>query len=211
MIANWFYDVGDSWWQILHCSCCRVGDPHSTDFPPPFLFFSLLLYDFFFISSPLKPCGYCICLIMMRHVPFSPNLYTTWHILRNDLRDLRKWRKMFFPSAGWRSWGWVYKNQYKNEYQMVMAYGYCTCLIMMQHVSFSPNLYTTARFSPNLYTTAWQFYEMIPVTFKREGHANWPARLQVELYNGNWKIINKHCISWNMLKIYLNLTKDILK
>jgi hypothetical protein len=203
---------------------------------------------------------------MMRHVPFSPNLYTTWNILRNDLRDLRKWRKIFFPSAGWcccwgwvyilqqpiikmntkwawlyktcrshpastyptawhvlrndlrdlrmwktcklafpsagwRCWGWVYKNQYQNEYQMVMAWGYYTCFIMMQHVSFSPNLYITARFSPNLDTTAWRFYGMIPVTFKREGHANWPARLQVEIYNGNWKIINKHCISWNMLKI----------
>jgi hypothetical protein len=52
---------------------------------------------------------------------------------------------------------------------------------------------------------------LFPATFKREGHANWPARLQVELYNGNWKIINKHVISWNMLKIYLNLILNILK
>jgi hypothetical protein len=43
---------------------------------------------------------------------------------------------------------------------------------------------------------------LFPATFKREGHANWPARVQVELYNGNWKIINKHVISWNMLKKY---------
>jgi hypothetical protein len=28
----------------------------------------------------------------MKNVQFSPNLYTTaWHVLRNDLRDLRKW------------------------------------------------------------------------------------------------------------------------
>jgi hypothetical protein len=40
---------------------------------------------------------------------------------------------------------------------------------MMQHVSFSPKLYTIARFSPNLYTTAWQFYVMLHLTIKREG------------------------------------------
>jgi hypothetical protein len=93
------------------------------------------------------------------------------------------------------------KTNIKMNTKWWLASVYCTCFIMMQHVSFSPNLYTTARFSPNLDITAWQFYGMIPVAFKREGHANWPARLQVELYNGNWKIINKHCISWNMLKI----------
>jgi hypothetical protein len=92
MIARWRFMLVT---HIVRWSWYRVGDPHSTDFPPPF---SLLLYDFFFIPSPFKPCGYCICLIMMRHVPFSPNLYTTWHILH--LRDLRKWRKIFFPSAG---------------------------------------------------------------------------------------------------------------
>ena len=144
--------------------------------------FFLSFYTIFFIPSPLKPWGYCICLIMMRHVPFSPNLYTTWHILRNDLRDLRKWRKMFFPSAGDGST----TTNIKMNTKWLLACGYCTCFIMMQHVSFSPNLYITARFSPNLDTTAWQFYGMIPVAFKREGHANWPARLQVELYNGNW-------------------------
>jgi hypothetical protein len=48
---------------------------------------------FFHPYSLLKPCGYCTCLIIMKHVPFSPNLYTTWHVLLNDLRDLRKWRK----------------------------------------------------------------------------------------------------------------------
>jgi hypothetical protein len=56
--------------------------------------FSLSLYTTF--SHPyslLKPCGYCTCLIIMKHVQFSPNLYTTWHVLLNDLRDLRKWRK----------------------------------------------------------------------------------------------------------------------
>jgi hypothetical protein len=51
-----------------------------------------------------------------------------------------------------------------------------TCLIMMQHVSFSPNLYTTAL---------TVLHVMFPVTFKSEGLAKCPARLQVELYNGN--------------------------
>jgi hypothetical protein len=65
-------------------------------------------------------------LIMMKNVQFSPNLYTTaWHVLRNDLRDLRKWRKckLFFPSLGWRFWGWVYKNQYQNENQIAYPCG----------------------------------------------------------------------------------------
>jgi hypothetical protein len=45
-------------------------------------------------------------------------------------------------------------------------------------------------FSPNLYTTELTvLHVMIPATFKCEGHANWPARLQVELYNG--KVIEK--------------------
>ncbi len=58
----------------------------------------------------------------------------------------RVWKKckLAFPSAGWGCWGCVYNNQYQNEYQMVMACGYYTCLIMMQHVPFSPNLYTIA-------------------------------------------------------------------
>jgi hypothetical protein len=114
----------------------------------------------------------------MKNVQFSPNLYTTaWHVLRNDLRDLRKWRKckLAFPSLGWRCWGWVYKNQNKNEYQIAYPCGFCTCLIMMKHVSFSPNLYTTAC----------QFYVMFLVTFKREGHrvwTYWSICLQVDLH-----------------------------
>jgi hypothetical protein len=36
------------------------------------------------------------------------------------------------------------KNQNQNEYQMAEPCGFCTCLIMMKHVQFSPNLYTTA-------------------------------------------------------------------
>jgi hypothetical protein len=127
--VNWCNkDEEGRWWQIVRCSCCRVGDAHSTDFFSPLV---SPFIRFFFIPSPLKPCGYFTCLIMMRHVPFSLNLYTTWHILRNH--DLQKWRKMFFPSASRCCWGWVYKNKFQNEYQMAM-----------QHVSFSPNLYTTA-------------------------------------------------------------------
>jgi hypothetical protein len=38
---------------------------------------------------------------MMENFPFSPNLYTTaWHVLRNDLHDLRLKYKLAFPSAG---------------------------------------------------------------------------------------------------------------
>ncbi|EFX87416.1 hypothetical protein DAPPUDRAFT_97041 [Daphnia pulex] len=71
----------------------------------------------------------------------------------------------------------VYKNQYQNEYQMAEPCGYCTCLIMMQHVQFSPNLCNTALTVLHV--------NMFPASFKREGHANWPARLKVEFYNGN--------------------------
>jgi hypothetical protein len=52
--------------------------------------------------------------------------------------------------------------------KMAEPCGYCTCLIMIQHVQFSPNLYTTAL---------TVLHVMIPATFKREGYANWPARL----------------------------------
>jgi hypothetical protein len=81
-----------------------------------------------------------------------------------------------FPSLGWRCWGWVYNNKYQNEYQIAEPCGYFICLIMMKHVPFSPNLYTTAL---------TVLHVIFTVTFNREGHANWPTRLQVELYNGN--------------------------
>jgi hypothetical protein len=134
MIVNWFYDGGDSWIQIVRCSCCRVGDPHPTNSHwlvfwrwgltfPGRQAFSLSFYTVFSHHSPPKPCVYCTCLIMMRHVPFSPNLYTTEHISRNDLRDLRKWRQMFFPSASWRCRGWVYNNQ--NQTRVVLTQPLC--------------------------------------------------------------------------------------
>ena len=87
MDANWQYGEEGRWWQRVRCSCYRVGDPHSTDVSG---LFSLLFIRFFLLPSPLKPCGYCTCLIMMKHVPFSPNLSAVaWYVLRNDLRDLR--------------------------------------------------------------------------------------------------------------------------
>jgi hypothetical protein len=49
-----------------------------------------------------EPCGFCTCLIMMQHVQFSPNLYTTaLTVLRNVPRDLQAWRtcKLAGPSA----------------------------------------------------------------------------------------------------------------
>jgi hypothetical protein len=66
--------------------------------------FSLSFYTTFSNPDPhLIPCGYFTYLIMMLHVSSSPNLYTTaLAVLRNDLRDLRKWRKckLAFPSLG---------------------------------------------------------------------------------------------------------------
>jgi hypothetical protein len=96
--------------QLLPCRRCSLNW---------FTFaFSLSFYTIFWSPSPLKPCGYCSCLKMMKHVPFSPNLCTTvWYVLNNNLRDLRMWRKggLPFPFAGWSFWGWVYNNQYQNE------------------------------------------------------------------------------------------------
>jgi hypothetical protein len=231
--------------------------------------FSLSFYTIFFSPSPLKPCGYSTFLIMMQNFPFSPNLYTTaWHVLRNDLHDLRLKCKLVFPSAGdmvtllgmglqkpiskwipnslrlrllylldndetrvvltqplrrrmtrftlWSPWPssvkkmqtglsffrltllgmglqqtiskWI-PNQSKSD-QMAEPCGYCTCLIMMQHVQFSPNLYTTAL---------TVLHVIFPATFKQgfkpSRAKDMQTGLQVELYNGNWKIINKHCIS----------------
>ncbi len=116
-----------------------------------------------FLSPPLKPCGYSTFLIIMQKVRFSPNLYTTaWHVLRNDLHDLRLKVQTGLSFCRWRCWGWVYKNQYQNEHQKAYLCGYGTCLIMMKHVSFSPNLYTTAC----------QFNVMFLVTFNQI-HRKW--------------------------------------
>jgi hypothetical protein len=134
-ISQNYYELRDTG---VHLS---IADWSLSIFLSPFIRFFLTL------TSQLKPCGYFTYLIMMLHVSSSPNLYTTaLTVLRNDLHDLRKWRKckLAFPSVGCRWWGWVYKNQNQNEYQMAEPCGYCTCLIMMKHVQFSPNLYATA-------------------------------------------------------------------
>jgi hypothetical protein len=80
-------------------------------------------------------------------------------VSRNDLRDLRDWRKckLAFLSLSLRCFGWVYKNE--NEYQM--ALNLLDVLMMMQQVQFSTNLYTTAL---------TVLHVMFPATFKREGH-----------------------------------------
>jgi hypothetical protein len=79
MIANWYYDE--------ESSCCRVGDPHSTDF---YGIFSLVFYDIFLTLTP-KPCGYFTCSIMVQHVSFSPNLFTiAWHVMISMTFDWRK-------------------------------------------------------------------------------------------------------------------------
>jgi hypothetical protein len=156
--------VGDRWSTAV----VAVSVVLSTAFSR---FLSLLLYDFFLIltSSALPPWGYCTCLIMMKHVSFSPNLYTTaWHVLGNDLRDLRARRtgKLAFPSLGWRCWGWVYNNQYQNDFQTAEACGYCTCLIMLQHVPFSPNLYSLDHCMTRF--TYWSYSRFSPYP--------WPKR-----------------------------------
>jgi hypothetical protein len=177
--------------QLLPCRRCSLDWYH--------LAFSLYFYTIFFSPSPPKPCGYSTCLIMVQHVSSSPSLSAfAWHVLRYVSRDLRKWRKWTFPSLGWWCWGWVYNNQNQNEYQMAEPCGYCTCLIMMQHVQFSPNLYTTAL----------TVLRNVPRNLQARRTCKLAAggRFVCRLNNGNWKIINKHCISWNMLQIYLNLT-----
>jgi hypothetical protein len=64
--------------------------------------FSLAFYTIFSQpDSPLMPCGFFTCLIMMLHVSFSPNLSAVaWHVLRNDLHDLQLKCKLAFPSLG---------------------------------------------------------------------------------------------------------------
>jgi hypothetical protein len=62
--------------------------------------FSLAFYTIFSHPSS-KPNSYFTFLIMKQNVPFSPNLYTNaWHLLRNDIHDLRLKCKLAFPSAG---------------------------------------------------------------------------------------------------------------
>jgi hypothetical protein len=51
LVANRYDDEECSWWQIVHSSCCRVGDFHSTDFKR---LFSLLLYDFLTLTPLLS-------------------------------------------------------------------------------------------------------------------------------------------------------------
>ncbi len=84
--------VKDRAQQLLPCRRCSL-DWCLWPFLSPF-------YTIFWSPSPLKPSGYCICLIMMKHVAFSPNLSAVaWYVLHNDLRDLRTWRKckLAFP------------------------------------------------------------------------------------------------------------------
>ncbi len=81
--------------------------------------------------------------------------------------------------------------------------GFFTFLIMKQHVSFSPNLYTTAC----------QFYVMFLVTFKRERHGNRPFSffrltllglgLQKPISN-KYQIINDNGLNFSHFKKYTN-------
>jgi hypothetical protein len=123
--------------------------------------FSLSLYTTF--SHPyslLKPCGYCTCLIIMKHVQFSPNLYTTWHVLLNDLRDLRKWRKC-------KSF----------LLQVDVAGDGSTKTNIKMNTKW---IWNTSRSHPTS-TPHDTFYVIISVTFEREGHSNWPFLPQVDV------------------------------
>jgi hypothetical protein len=136
----------------VRCSCCRVGDAHSTDFNR---LFSLLSYDFF-SPSPPKPCGYCTCLIMVQHVSFSPSLYSLHHSMtrftRNDLRDLRR--------EGQANWPFLLQVDVAGD-------GYTTNNIKMN----TKWLRNTSRSYPNYTPLHHTFYVMISVTFERKGHA----------------------------------------
>ncbi len=166
-----------SFWQILRCSCCRVGDTRSTDFCSPF---SLLLYDFSHPDSPLKPCGYCTCLIMMKNVPFAPNLYpVAWHVFRNDLRDLwarRTCKLLKVDVAG--------DGSTKTNFKMNTKW-FCN----------------TYRSHPTPKTLHDTFYVMISLTFESEGYASWPFLLQVDVAgDGSTKTNFKMNTKWLWLK-----------
>jgi hypothetical protein len=106
------------------CGCCTClimmqnVRPHPTSTP---------LHDTFYVNVMISVTFECDCPFLLQFdvagdgstttnikmntkwlcntCRFSPNLYTTaWQVLRA------------FPSAGCRCWGWVYNNQYKNEY-----------------------------------------------------------------------------------------------
>ncbi len=158
MLVRWRMQLmADSGMQLLPCRRYSLDWSLST-------FLSRFIR--LFLTPPLKPCGYFTFLIMMKNFQFSPNLYTT---ARHVFRDLRKWRKckLAFSSLGWRCWGWVYKKPISKWIPNGFA-AIVPAMIMMKHVSFSPNLYTIAC----------QFYVMFFLTFKREGHpvwTNWPT------------------------------------
>jgi hypothetical protein len=82
MDAKWQYGEEGRWWrsslQLLPCRRCSL-DWYLWPFLSPF-------YTIFLSPSPLKPCWYFTCLIMMKHVPFSPNLsavawYDTFYVM----------------------------------------------------------------------------------------------------------------------------------
>jgi len=103
----------DANWQTERCSCCRVGDAPSTDLPLPFLSPFIRFFD----HPHLLSLAAIVAAWKWWNTSRS-HLYTTaWHVLCNDLRDLRMWRTggLPFPFAGWSFWGWVYNNQYQNE------------------------------------------------------------------------------------------------
>jgi hypothetical protein len=71
MIANWQYGEEGRW--RVRCSCFRVGDAHSTDFPSPFL---SPFIRFFFLTLTSKALRVLYLLDNDAKRPSSPNLYT---------------------------------------------------------------------------------------------------------------------------------------
>jgi hypothetical protein len=74
--------------------------------------------------------------------------------------------------------------------------GYSTFLIMMQQVSFSPNLYTTARISPHLYTTALTVLRNVPTDLRswRTCFHVLPVKMRYEI-----KIVCRLYARWDLI------------
>ncbi len=107
------------------CGCCTClimmqnVRPHPTSTPLHDTFFSVTFEcDCPFLlqvdvagdgstTTNIKMNTIWLCKTYRCH-PTSTPLHDTFYV---NLRDLRKWRtrKLAFPSAGWRCWGWVYK------------------------------------------------------------------------------------------------------
>ncbi len=60
MIPNWLYNE-EGRCQMLRCSCCRVGDAHSTDFKRLFSILSQFIRLFLTLTPLLSPAAVVPC------------------------------------------------------------------------------------------------------------------------------------------------------